>query len=106
MIECTTSATLGTSCTIKETGYYALSYADYGSTTAHFGFSVNSTQLTTNLAAINASDRIMLTNSQANFYSNVSATLYLTNNAVVRPHTDGAPDNTGPGAKFYITKIN
>jgi hypothetical protein len=101
------SATLGDTFTINEAGVYSISYTDQNSAASTcFGISVNSTQLTTSITGINASNQVMGTCASSGTESNVSATLALNAGDIIRAHTNGSPDMTAADNKFRITKVN
>lgn len=105
------SATLGASLTINEDGLYEVFYQDSFETTAYtiIGASLNSTQLTTNIDAINASDRVFSAQIGGNASTgNVncgSRVLKLSAGNVIRPHTMGAALAATSAAMMSIRKI-
>ncbi len=91
---------------MNEAGIYAISYSDQrsiGPTT--FGISVNSSQLTTNIATITTANRLILTDAATALFASCSATVRLAANDVVRAHTDGGPNSTGAQVQFIITQV-
>lgn len=83
------STTLGCSITATEAGIYTITYTDEFSAGASMGLSKNSSQLTTNIAAITAADRLGMTSiTAANTTGEFSWTGPLAINDVVRPHSD------------------
>lgn len=104
-ITVTHSATDGTSFTINEDGIYSMSYADIGTGGIAFGFSKNSAQLTTGVETITDANLLMLTFSPANQVGCVSWSGPLKAGDVVRPHTDGTPNNTSTRVRFNISKM-
>ncbi len=102
------SATLGASFTIKEDGIYHITYDDnYSAGGQTFGVSLNSTQLSTNIASITPAD--ILTNGRtpgAGFQTGTSSWAgELKVGDVVRPHTGTGTTGTADLAKFTISKI-
>lgn len=81
------SATNGASFTINVTGGYSLVFQSSGSS-AQIGWSLNSSQLTTNLGSIAASAILGYADGTGNLSCSVDA--YLTAGDVVRPHGNGA----------------
>lgn len=101
------SATNGASFTINERGLYSISFTDNFSVAAHMGISRNSSQLTTAVNSINASDCLaqMFTTS-GNGAGCVMATVYLEPGDVIRPHCGVSLTNgTATGETFVITKV-
>ena len=106
-ITVTNSSTDGTSFTIKEDGIYSMTYSDQRSTsTFNIGISVNSSQLTTLLTSITDSDRIAFSDGRDAVFELCTATVYLSEGDIVRPHTNGTPDSTLDLCYFIITKIS
>ena len=68
---------------------------------------LNSTQLTTNIAAITATDRLCLASCGASnsLDLNPSCTVYLTAGSVVRPHADTNGTSAAGRAAFTITRV-
>lgn len=100
-------AAAGSTFTIKEDGIYSISYVDrYSAATAYVGISVNSTELTTDIPNITASDRVQLFVANTNQTQGPSATVILSAGDVIRAHTDGQPDNSGAQVRFIITKVS
>lgn len=103
------SATLGATFTINETGFYNIYYLDNSSTTTiEHGVSRNSTQLTTNVSAITAADRLMMCGqADADGKLAVSRTVLLAAADVIRPHSNGVPNSTSVAySVFAIRKVN
>jgi len=104
------SATLGASLTINEDGVYAMGYTDGStSTTAFFGFSISSTELTTDIQTITAADRVQLSMNVSTDFGHVGATVYLSAGQVIRPHAGtngGLPNSVSGNVKFIITKVS
>jgi len=103
------SATLGNTFTINTTGVYAISYTDGTGTAggAAFGISLNSTQLTTNIADITVADRLAYSDSSAaNYQINSSWTGYLTSGSVIRAHGTNTTATSGPArVQFTIVRV-
>lgn len=99
------SATLGGSFTIGATGIYAISYSDKRTTAGQFGISVNSSQLTTGVEAINVADRRSLAYINAGFAAQVAWAGKLTSGDVVRAHTDTGANGTDAQTYFTIRRL-
>jgi hypothetical protein len=102
------SSANGGSFTINEAGIYAITFTDGKSATAaQFGISVNSSQLTTSIVSITATDRLGSTNNGAgNLHMSMTILASLSSSDVIRAHTDGNPDLTSAaGTVFRIRKI-
>lgn len=86
----TDSAANGASFTVATAGIYSFTYTDEGDTgSPTIGLSVNSSELTTDLSAITAADRLVMTNhGNGNERGSISWTGYLAANDVVRAHTN------------------
>lgn len=98
------SSTLGASFTINTSGIYAIHYNDQFNGSGQLGLSLNSTQLTTSVGSITATDRIAYAIcSAANTNSMVGATLYLSAGSVIRPHSTNATANgTAPATSTFL----
>jgi hypothetical protein len=97
------SSTAGASFTCTEAGIYCFSYDDAFSAGANFGLSLNSSQLTTAINSITASDRlVMATTSAAAGFQCVSVTVALAVGDVVRPHADATTESVAP-ARVHFT---
>lgn len=100
------SAANGSSFTITRDGIYAMSYSDsYSAGGITYGISLNSGSLTTDLASIAEGDVVAIANSSTGATSNASITIRLRAGDVIRPHTNGTPDNTGTLSRFSITRV-
>lgn len=101
------SGTLGASFTINETGLYAMSYGDTNSGGASsFGITRNNATLTTSIAGLADGSTVMaVTQSGTSLPAMCAATVYLVAGDVIRPHTDGAVNNTGYFSFFKIAKV-
>lgn len=85
------SATLGTSLTINASGVYSISFVDQLNITAQIGLSLNSSTLTTGIASITVSERLVMTDTIGNNYvGSVSYTGYFTSGSIIRPHCNPA----------------
>jgi hypothetical protein len=102
------SATLGATFTIIRSGVYSISFSDSTSSASgmSLGVSLNSTQLTTDINAITAADRLISTNTppSPNYRGCCSVTVHLVAGSVIRAHTDGASGG-GATAIFTITRV-
>lgn len=103
----TSSATDGDSFTINESGIYAVSFSDNFSVAAHIGISLNSSQLTTSISAINIADCLSLTYTPSGAAAGApSWTGYLKAGDVIRPHCGVSLTNsTVSGETFSIAKV-
>lgn len=102
------SATLGASFTINTNGVYAISYSDCFTAPAVLGPSVNSTQLTTNLESITATNVLSANTTGSSNFVGVSAWAgYLTAGDIIRPHSAGvAVGSVANGVQFTITRVD
>ncbi len=92
---------------INETGVYSIDYSDaYSAGACQLGISVNSTQLTTSLASITATDRKVITIANTAQPNCVTVVLKLQATDVVRAHTDGNPDLGTAVCRFSLRKIS
>ena len=95
----TSSATNGDSFTINEDGLYMLSLVDSGSGTV-LGFSVNSTQLSTDIDSITAADRIALASAGNTNTICVATPYYFAAGDVVRAHGNATASGLGDTRAF------
>jgi hypothetical protein len=102
------SATLGTSFTINEDGVYSIRYRDdLNGGVATIGISRNSTQLTTTITSITAGDILDAADTPSANRGMVCVWVgVLRAGDVIRPHTDGTPDDTSVQSRFQITKVS
>ena len=102
------SATLGATLTINETGLYAIHYSDFQTTaaTSFFGFSVNSSQLSTNIQTITVASRLAIAGQSFITVTTVaSRVVRLISGDVVRPHTSATMDGATDLVFFAIRKV-
>jgi hypothetical protein len=101
------SATLGGTFTINTTGVYSVSYSDQFNAAATSGISINSTQLTTSITAINVVNVLSAqTSAAANFATTNSSTFYAAVSDVVRAHGDATVSGTNTVAcQFTIARV-
>jgi hypothetical protein len=101
------SATLGGTFTINTAGVYSVSYSDQFNVQSTIGVSINSTQLTTNMSAINVVNVLSVaTSAGASYGEVVSATFYAAVSDVVRAHTDGGTGGANPNyCQFTIARV-
>lgn len=100
------SATNGASFTINTTGIYSITYSDEGGNHTN-GISINSASLTTNIDTLTIAQGKRAIASGANTVASCGAiTLYLTAADIVRPQTNGAPNNTTDNVMFNIKKVS
>jgi hypothetical protein len=102
------SSNNGASFTINETGLFGISYSDQFNTGGALGISKNSSQLTTGITSITASDRMgVISTSGSGFGQCLSFQINLAAGDVIRAHTNA--DASGANTVyewFRITKIN
>jgi hypothetical protein len=98
------SAALGASFTVNASGIYAISYVEDFTPTGTFGVSLNSSQLTTNIFSIAATDRLTENTTAPGSSASCSIILYLLSGAIIRPHAD-ASASVGTRQSFTITRV-
>jgi hypothetical protein len=102
------SATLGATFTINTTGIYSASHTAQFNVAGDAGISINSTQLSTGITTVTASDVLAVGTSSANNYAtNASATFYATAGSIIRAHTSGSitAGANGGMTQFIIVRI-
>jgi len=100
------SAGNGDTFTINEDGIYSLVWTDrLNGGTQNIGFSLNSSQLTTNLQSITAANRLALVNCPTSTYSGVTWIGALSVGDIIRCHDEGTSDSADSLSKFRIVKI-
>lgn len=106
-ITLTQSATLGDSFTINTSGVYSVSYTDgYTAAAGHFGISLNSNQLSANIASINVAHRLAAGTTGTGSYNGcVSVTKYFAAGDVIRAHSDVANGNSTGACSLTIQKV-
>lgn len=110
-ITVTNNATNGCKILINTAGLYSISFAWVGDSggAGTSGISWNSSQLTTNIANINAADRLTFARAgiiAADYDANTtSITKWLSANDVIRPHTNAATPANSAQCHFSIVKI-
>lgn len=101
------SAALGGSFTINESGTYAIAYCDLFSVISSNGISLNSSQLTTNIGSISATDRLAVNSSGGvDFATCCAATVVLVAGDIIRAHCNGTTVGTPNATTFIITKVD
>lgn len=102
-----TSAANGDTFTINEKGLYFIQYTDKfsGGTQFNVGISKNSSQLTTDIETITATDRLLYNNKATNVFTEASGVFLLAATDVIRAHTDGDPDNADARTQIMIVQI-
>ena len=106
------SASLGSTFTINTAGMYAITFCFNSALSgfAFMGISLNSTQLTTNIAAITASDRLSYSRGIAASGQVgglvATSTLYFAATNVIRPHTNAEVPFTASECSFQIARVN
>lgn len=102
------SSTLGASFTINQPGIYAIGYSDVGASgnPMNMGLSINSTQLTSQISAIDAANRLAISLSYVGLLGMASGVFRLAPGDVVRAHTGTSDGETSTAAaSFYVRKI-
>lgn len=101
------SATLGAAFTINVSGVYAISYTEDYAAASNFGISLNSSQLTTAIVSITATDRLQIASTTAaDQFTPCCWTGYLVAGAVIRPHTAAAAIGAFPSVvNFTMTRV-
>lgn len=91
---------------VNDGGIYAISYHDMSTAVSiNMGISINSTQLTTNIGAIDPSARYAYLNNAANNLTQANYIGYISANSTIRAHTAGSVTSTGTFVSFEIEKI-
>lgn len=96
-----TSATDGASFTIMTSDFYTMTFM-HGGGAGEVGISINSNQLTTNIDSITTTHKLGFSSYNSETVT-FTARKYMPLGTVVRPHTNGAPNNT-TNASFLITR--
>lgn len=101
------SAGDGGSFTINEAGLYSITYVDQFTSDSNMGISLNSNQLTTDIATITATHRLLYTHTPvANVPTVAAITLYLNVGDVIRGHTAAVASGGSPnGETFRIARV-
>ena len=101
-----TVAANGTIFTIAESGHYVLTRTDVAASAQHFGVSVNSSQLTTNIASITTANRLTLDTTGAGIDTCSGWGGNLTAGDIVRAHDGGTVTNgTTVRNMFSIARV-
>lgn len=102
-----TSASLGTTYTVKVDGLYTMSYIDdWSGGLQSIGLSRNSNQLTTSIGSITAAHMLAHTVPVSGVTGMCSVTAYLAAGDVIRCHTGGSQDATGANdSRFHMVKV-
>jgi hypothetical protein len=103
------SATNGATLTINVAGVYAISRVDYYSLLSpDIGFSLNSSQLTTNIGSITAADRIAVIQAPSinGTPAFVGVTRYFAVNDVIRMHDNGLCNSTDVFSWVRIQRVD
>jgi len=99
------SSTAGGTFTINTPGVYHISYSDSFSGATNFGLSVNSTQLTTAIGSITATDRLQMNQTlSANANAVCAWAGWLNAGDVIRAHTSASPGNGVNPVDFCIVR--
>lgn len=96
--------TNGLEITILKNGLYSIAMSDTASAGHAIGVSKNSASLTTSVHSLFA-DVMIRGGAEANITSHCAVTAHLRAGDVIRPHTDGNPNDTVGRAIFHITKL-
>ncbi len=99
------SAANGASFTVNTTGMYGISYTENGSSAFNSGISVNSAELTSDVADINANNRLVSMYNSASSTGATSCSVYLTAGDVIRPHSTGVGAAVNARTNFIISRI-
>ncbi len=101
------SSTLGATFTINTAGLYSISYSDADIAGGNFGLTLNSTQLTTNVAGVTTANVLfIMTAPGGEQVVGNSITRYFVANDVLRAQTDGAANTTSTArVHFHIQRI-
>lgn len=94
----------GTTFTINTTGLYFIAYSDNGPGFRH-GVSLNSAQLTTDVASITAADLLCFTEAVGADTQQASCVRFLTATDILRPHTDASPNSSDLRCWFLVSRI-
>jgi hypothetical protein len=99
------NATVGTEITINTTDYYTFSYTEAMSAASPFGLSLNSAQLTTQIANITLADRLVLGGVEnTGGYGFCGGRFYLPAGSVVRPHANAVGGGTAAVCQLRISR--
>ncbi len=99
-------STDGASFTILKSGWYTVTYVDRATAAnTDIGISRNSTELTTNIVSIASADRLSRIQNSTGLGADTSATFYADVGDVIRPHTNGVPDDATDLVKFQIMRV-
>jgi hypothetical protein len=101
----TDSATLGAAFTINTNGVYAISIIANAVSGTYPGISVNSSQLSTVIYSITASNRLGYSYSSGGNSGMTTVCVYLSAGSVIRPHTDGAATTVATVEQFQIVRV-
>jgi hypothetical protein len=101
-----TETTNGTEITIHEDGVYALGYSEGTSSANIYGFSLNSTQLSTAYTTINQADKLLQTGIATSTASGgLSNTVSLKAGDIVRPHITNAGGGDAPYGRLIVARV-
>jgi hypothetical protein len=106
-IELSDTSGSGSVFTIRKSGMYFISYSEQEQS-AHVmtGISLNSTELTTSISSITAASRLAVGDTVVdNSGESLSWTGRLEKGDIIRAHTDGNPQSTGPRVHFTLANI-
>jgi len=102
----TDSVTLGASFTINTNGVYAISYSDSFNAISDQGISVNTTQPNTNIGNIPASERLALSTTAGNNFTETTTWVgFLASGSVLRAQTASNGGGTPATTQFTISRI-
>ena len=111
LITSNSNSTNGLSITINKSGRYSIKYIFVPPSLAALyqaGISINSSQLSTSVGSI-TNTTILALNSQTSSAQGVtfdmSVSLYLNSNDIIRPHTDGNLSATPANCQFFVTYL-
>lgn len=96
----------GEAFTINENGIYSFVMSDRSGVTDQLGFSLNSTQLSTDIRSITAAHVLTVSTFESGNVRTVSWTGYLNAGDIVRPHSsDGTMNGTETYLKCFVTQL-
>jgi len=99
------SATLGASFTINTSGVYAATVSYNYSGVSDGGLSLNSTQLTTQISSITATDRLVITDNVSGNNATCSWIGYISAGSVLRVHTASGASAIAGLEQFTIVRV-
>ena len=99
------NATVGTEITINTADYYSFMYTESVSLAQVFGLSINSSQLTSQIANINLADRLLSSACEATTGSGqCSGRVWVPSGSIIRPHTNAVTGGTAALCQLRIVR--